>query len=81
MNQELQYVRVNIDLEGPHDIWRIDYEVGEARYLESGTNDNEEIIEYDGFIGDYLEEKGFRITKAKTNEMVYRFEKVENNQS
>jgi hypothetical protein len=62
---DLEYVRVNIDLDGAWDIWRIDYDNKEARYLSGGASDNEDIIEYDGFIGDYLAEKGFSVEEKE----------------
>ena len=58
----IELVRVNPHLEGPWDIWRVYYDEMEASHYQS-VSQNEDVIPYDGWIGHYLEEKGFKVTE------------------
>jgi hypothetical protein len=68
---DIEYVRVNPHLEGTWDVWRIDYDEREASYHDGARN--EDVIPYNGWIGHYLEEKGFRVTELDGSS--YRFNK------
>ena len=66
----IEYVKVNPHLNWRWDIWRIDYDEREAIYYQ-GVARNEDVISYDGWIGHYLVEKGFKIADIDGN--LYRF--------
>ncbi|HEY6405357.1 MAG TPA: hypothetical protein VIX38_04700 [Nitrososphaeraceae archaeon] len=68
----IEFVRVNPNSGGPWDVWRIDYDEMEASYYQIVLQ-NGDVIPYDGWIGHYLEEKGFKVTEI--DGVSYRFTK------
>jgi hypothetical protein len=68
----IEFVRVNPNSGGPWDVWRIDYDEMEASYFQI-VSQNGDVIPYNGWIGHYLEEKGFKVTEI--DGVSYRFTK------